>query len=426
MNSGAGPGPAVRWAAVNPGGGVNSCVGAGPSGAVNSGDGVNPAAGTCPAGGVNSGEPVNPGGGVHPCSAAGSRTGVNPGGTVNPLGIPAASPGTPAPPGCPPPPCAPAASPGCPAPPGTLAPPGAPAPAVVAAAKAPPDPTAAAPLPVTPAPATPAPASPTPAPPARPTPAPDAPAPANAPPPATALPDTPDTPNAPDGPSPGAPAVPPPDDSRSHRHVSWSACRSRNSVVAPLGRSRSSSRIQCHGSAVYRIVAAVVRASARCGRRWRRSSWSCPAMYTVSGPGAAAAARSRVRTACGSSGSASSTTFAVSVPESTAGGTAASTGRTDAASTRHPRPTGDAASSSTVPDNGLPRSITYISTLTARTPPRGAHFATRRTAKIVVSSTSSPRQCRSVPSRTRATSRCGTTTPSGSAARARTMSSAGW
>src|SRR4051812_27082475 len=75
-------------------------------------------------------------------------------------------------------------------------------------------------------------------------------------------------------------------------------------------------------------------------------------MKTVSGPGVAATARSRVRTVCGSRGSASSTTLAVSVPESTAGGTAARTGSTDAASTRRLLPTGEAASSSTVPGIG--------------------------------------------------------------------------
>ncbi len=116
---------------------------------------------------------------------------------------------------------------------------------------------------------------------------------------------------------------------------------------------------------MYRTVAGVVRASARCGSRCLRSRRSSPATYTVSGPGAAAAARSRVSTACGSSGSASSTTFAVSAPDSTDGGTAASTGSTDAASTSRPRPSGDAASSSTVPGMVPSLSITYGSTVTA-------------------------------------------------------------
>ncbi|GAA4305640.1 hypothetical protein GCM10023086_23510 [Streptomyces venetus] len=56
----------------------------------------------------------------------------------------------------------------------------------------------------------------------------------------------------------------------------------------------------------------------------------------------------------------------MSVPDSTEGGTAARTGSTEAASTRRPLPTGEAASSSTVPGiSSLPLSITYGSTVTA-------------------------------------------------------------
>lgn len=72
-------------------------------------------------------------------------------------------------------------------------------------------------------------------------------------------------------------------------------------------------------------------------------------MNKWSGPGCAATVRRRVRTACGSSGSASSTTDAAAVPVSTLGGTAASVGSTETASMRPALPTGAVARSSAVP-----------------------------------------------------------------------------
>ena len=87
-------------------------------------------------------------------------------------------------------------------------------------------------------------------------------------------------------------------------------------------------------------------------------------MYRYSGPSAIAAARIRVSTVWGSSGSASSITVAVGVPVSALGGTAASAGSTELASMRRPLPTGAAAMSSAVPGSAVcPPLITTPSTV---------------------------------------------------------------